>query len=94
MFSAWGMHGYDIMRKASVSSASMEKRIAFMKDYLEQKTEISNKIRILIESLITKQPYKPELTDHQFRLACIKRVHTSVPSRAFHYGGILTDVIK
>ena len=37
------MHGYDIMRKASVSLASMEKRIAFMKDYLEQKTEICNK---------------------------------------------------
>lgn len=51
-------------------------------------------IRILIESLITKQPYKPELTDHQFRFACIERVHTSVPSRAIHYGGILTDMVE
>ena len=33
------MHGYDIMRKASVSLASMERRIAFMKEHFEQRTE-------------------------------------------------------
>lgn len=30
------MHGYDIMRKASVSLASMEQRITFMKGHFEQ----------------------------------------------------------
>ena len=33
------MHGYDIMRKASVSLASMERRIAFMKEHFEQRVE-------------------------------------------------------
>ena len=32
------MHGYDIMRKASVSLDSMKRRIAFMKCHLEQRT--------------------------------------------------------